>query len=123
MRTGITSLADALASVSVVLAAAVICAGAAGADPSQDDQFVALLAKEQIPVIDNLPALVTRAHQICAELDGGAPVKAVVREEMNGIFQENPEYHQVSGRVRRTAVRFVAVSTDVYCPSHLVNTG
>jgi hypothetical protein len=81
---------------------------------------VALLAQEKIGVIDNLPALVTRAHQICGELDGGAPVKAVVREEMNGIFQENPEYHQVSGRVRRTAVRFVAVSTEVYCPSHVV---
>jgi hypothetical protein len=121
VRTGISSLADALVSVSVVLAAAVICAGAAGADPGQDDQFVALLAQEKIGVIDNLPSLVNRAHQICGELDGGAPVKAVVREEMNGIFQENPEYHQVSGRVRRTAVRFVAVSAEVYCPSHSVN--
>jgi hypothetical protein len=118
---GITSLADALVSVSVVLGAAIICAGAARANPSQDDQFVALLAQEQIPVIDNLPALVTRAHQICGELDSGASVKAVVREEMSGIFEENPEYHQVSGRVKRTAVRFVAVSTDVYCPSHLVD--
>ncbi|MFZ0230650.1 MAG: hypothetical protein WAL41_27750 [Mycobacterium sp.] len=43
MRTGITSLADALVSASVVLTAAIICAGAAGADPSQQDQFVALL--------------------------------------------------------------------------------
>jgi hypothetical protein len=120
VRTGITGLADALVSVSVVLAAAIICAGAAGADSSQEDQFVALLAQDQIPVIDNLPALVSRAHQICGELDGGAPVKDVVREEMNGIFDANPEYHQVSGRVRRTAVRFVAVSTEVYCPSHLV---
>jgi hypothetical protein len=123
VRTGINSLADALVSVSVVLAAAVLCAGAAGADPSQDDQFVALLAQEKIGVIDNLPALVDRAHQICGELDGGAPLKAVVREEMNGIFQENPEYHQVSARVRRTAVRFVAASMDVYCPSHSFNTG
>ena len=121
VRTGITSLADALVSASVVLTAAIICAGAAGADPSQDDQFVALLAQDQIPVIDNLPDLVTRAHQICGELDGGASVKAVVREEMNGIFEANPEYHLVPGRVRRTAVRFVAVSTDVYCPSQLVN--
>ena len=121
MRTGITSLADALVSASVMLTAAIICAGTASADPSQQDQFVALLEQDQIPVIDNLPALVTRAHQICGELDGGASVKAVVREEMNGIFEENPAYHQVSGRVRRTAVRFVAVSTDVYCPSHLVD--
>ena len=121
MRTGITSLADALVSASVVLTTAIICAGAASADPSQEDQFVALLAQDQIPLIDNLPALVARAHQICGELDGGASVKTVVREEMNGIFEENPAYHQVSGRVRRTAVRFVAVSSDVYCPSHLVD--
>ena len=52
MRTGITSLADALVGVSVVLTAAIICAGAAGADPSQQDQFLALLQQEQIPAID-----------------------------------------------------------------------
>ena len=45
MRIGITSLADALVGVSVVLTAAIICAGAAGADDkSQQDQFLALLA-------------------------------------------------------------------------------
>jgi hypothetical protein len=119
VRTGITSLADALVSASVVLTAAIICAGAASADPSQQDQFVALLEQDQIPLIDNLPALVARAHQICGELDGGASVETVVNEEMNGMFEENPAYHQVSGRVRRTAVRFIAVSADVYCPSHL----
>ena len=119
MRTGITSLADALVSASVVLTAAIICAGAASADPSQQDQFVALLEQDQIPVIDNLPALVARAHQICRELNGGASLATVVNEEMNGIFEENPAYHQISDRVRRTAVRFIAVSADVYCPSHL----
>jgi hypothetical protein len=123
VRTGITSLADALVSASVVLTAAVICAGAASADPSpsqQDlqDYFVAQLAADQIPVIDNLPALVARAHQICRELDGGASVYAVVDEEMNGMFEQNPEYRQVSARVHRTAVRFIATSVQVYCPSH-----
>ncbi|MGO9550877.1 DUF732 domain-containing protein [Mycobacterium sp.] len=119
MRTGITGLADALVSASVVPTAAIICAGAAGADPSQQDQFVALLEQDQIPLIDNLPALVARAHQICGELDGGTSVETVVNEEMNGMFEENPAYHQVSDRVRKTAVRFIAVSADVYCPSHL----
>lgn len=119
MRTGITSLADGLVSASAVLTAAIICACAASADPGQDDQFVALLAQEQIPVIDNLPGLVAQAHQICGELDRGASVNTVVIEEMNGIFDDNPAYHQVTGRVKRTAVRFVAVSADVYCPSHL----
>ena len=117
MRTGITSLAGALVSASVVLTAAILCAGAASADPSQQDQFVALLAQDQVPVVDNLPALVARAHQICRELDGGASVYTVVDEEMNGIYAENPALE--SARVHRTAIRFIAVSAEVYCPSHL----
>ena len=121
MRTGITSLAGALVSASVVLTAAILCAGAASADPSQQDQFVALLAQDQVPVVDNLPALVARAHQICRELDGGASVYTVVDEEMNGIYAENPAYRQESARVHRTAIRFIAVSAEVYCPSHLTD--
>jgi len=121
VRTGITSLAGALVSASVVLTAAILCAGAASADPSQQDQFVALLAQDQVPVVDNLPALVARAHQICRELDGGASVYTVVDEEMNGIFAENPAYRQESARVHRTAIRFIAVSAEVYCPSHLTD--
>jgi hypothetical protein len=121
VRTGITSLADAVVSASAVLTAAIICAGAANADPSQQDQFVALLEQDQVPLIDNLPALVARAHQICGELDAGASVYTVVNEEMNGIFEENPAYHLESARVHRTAIRFIAVSAEVYCPSHLAD--
>ena len=121
MRTGIISLADALVSASVALTAAIICAGAASADPSQQDQFVALLEQDQIPLIDNLPALVARAHQICRELDGGASIATVVNEEMNGIFEDNPAYRQEAPRVKRTAIRFIAVSAEVYCPSHLTD--
>ena len=119
MRTGIPSLADVLVSASVVLAAAIICAGAASADPSQQDQFVALLEQDQIPPMDNLPALVARAHQICRELNGGVSVYTVVDEEMNGMFEENPGLNPA--RVHRTAIRFIAVSAKVYCPSHLAD--
>jgi hypothetical protein len=118
VRTGITSLADALVGVSVVLTAAIICAGAAGADPSQQDQFLALLEQEQIPAIDNVPALVTRAHEICGELDGGTSVETVVNDEMNSAYGDNPALHFYPARVRKTAVRFVTASVDVYCPSH-----
>lgn len=121
MRTGITSLAGALVSASAVLTTAVLCAAAASADPSQQDQFVALLEQDQVPVIDNLPALVARAHHICGELNGGVSVYTVVDEEMNGIFDENPAYRAESARVHRTAVRFIAVSAEVYCPSHLTD--
>jgi hypothetical protein len=122
VRTGITSLAGALVSASVLLIAATICAGAANADPSQQDQqdqFVSLLEQDQVPMIDNLPALVARAHQICDELNHGASVYTVVDEEMNGIFEDNPAYRQEAARVHRTAIRFIAVSAQVYCPSHL----
>ncbi len=121
MRTGITSLADSLLSASLVLSASIICAGAAGADPSQQDQFVALLEQDQIPVVDNLPALVARAHQICRELNGGVPLTTVVNEEMNGMFNDNPAFRQDTARVKRTSVRFIAVSAEVYCPSHLTD--
>jgi hypothetical protein len=119
VRTGITSLADALVGVSVVLTAAIICAGAAGADdPSQQDQFLALLQQEQIPAIDNVPALVWHAHEICGELDGGASVETVVTDMMNRSYGDDPALHLVPARVRKTAVRFVIASVDVYCPSH-----
>lgn len=114
MRTGITSLAAALANALLI-----ICAGAAGADPSQQqDQFVALLQQEQIPAVDNIPGLVARAHQICGELDGGAPVETVVGEEIDGAYADNPVLHLYPARVRRTATRFITASVDVYCPSH-----
>ena len=118
VRTGIASLADALVSASVVLTATIICAGAAGADPSQQDQFVALLEQLQIPPIDNVPGLVARAHQICGQLDGGTPFDAVVDSEMNFAYGDNPALHLYPDRVRRTAVRFITASVDAYCPSH-----
>ncbi|MGB7870628.1 MAG: DUF732 domain-containing protein, partial [Mycobacterium sp.] len=97
-----------------------ICAGAAGADPSQQDQFVALLEQEQIPPIDDgeVAGVVARAHQICGELNGGTPVDAVVNDEMNFAFGDNPALHLRPDRVRRTAIRFITASVDVYCPSH-----
>jgi hypothetical protein len=118
VRTGITGLADALVSASVVLTAAIICAGAAGADPSQQDQFVALLEQEQIPPLDNLAALVAQAHQICGELDGGTAIGTVLDEEMNIAFEDNPALRLYRGRVRRTEVKFITASVDVYCPGH-----
>jgi hypothetical protein len=120
VRTGITSLAHALVSALVLLTAAIICAGAAGADPSQQDQFVALLEQEQIPPIDDgeVPGVVARAQQICGELNGGSPVDAMVNEEMNRGYEENPRLHLYPDRVRRTAIRFITASVDVYCPRH-----
>jgi hypothetical protein len=120
VRTGITGLAVALVSAFVVLTAAIFCAGAAGADPGQQDQFLALLEQEQIPPIDDgeVPGVVARAHQICGELNGGTPVDAMVNEEMNRGYGENPGLHLYADRVRRTAIRFVTAAVKVYCPRH-----
>jgi hypothetical protein len=112
VRTRITGLAGAL------VGAAILCAGAAAADPGQDDQFVALLAQQQIPATDNVPGLVYRAREICGELDHGTSVQAAVDEEVNTAFGDNPSLHSVGDRVRRTAVKFVTASVTVYCPSH-----
>jgi Protein of unknown function (DUF732) len=120
VRTGITSLAGALVSASVVLTAAIICAGAAGADPNQQDQFLALLDQEQIPPVDDgeVAGVVARAQQICGEANGGTPVNALVDNEMNRGYEENPRLHLYPDRVRRTAVRFITAAVDVYCPRH-----
>ena len=120
VRAGIASLANVLITASAVLTAAIICAGAAGADPSQQDQFLALLEQEQIPPIDDgeVAGVVARAHQLCGQLNGGTPVDAVVNEEMDRGYADNPRLHLVPDRVRRTAVRFVTASVDIYCPSH-----
>ena len=118
MRTCIIRLADALVGASVAVSAAITCAGGAGADPSQQDQFLARLQQLQIPAIDNVPGLVYHAHEICGELNGGTPVETVVTDVMNKAYADDPSLHSMPARVRRTAVRFVTASVDVYCPSH-----
>lgn len=120
VRTGITGCMGALVSVLVVLTAAIVCAGSARADPSQQDQFVALLEQEQIPPVDDgeVAGVVARAHQLCGELDAGNSVDALIDEEMNRGYQENPRLHLFADRVRRTAIRFVTASVKVYCPRH-----
>jgi hypothetical protein len=110
----------ALLSASVVLTAAISCAGAAAADPSQQDQFLALLDQEQIPPTDDseVPGVVARAHQLCGELNGGTPVDALINEEMDRGYADNPGLHLYAARVRRTAIRLITASVDVYCPNH-----
>jgi hypothetical protein len=117
VRAHLTSLAGALVGASVVLIAAIVCAGAAGADP-QEDQFVARLAQLQIPATDNVPGLVYRAHELCGELDHGASFQSVVNDVTSTTYQDNPSLRALPDRVTRTAVRFITASVDVYCPSH-----
>ena len=81
---------------------------------------MALLEQEQIPPVGDgdVAGVVARAHQICGELNGGTPVDTLVNDEMNRGYADNPRLHLYPDRVRRTAVRFITASVDVYCPSH-----
>lgn len=111
MRTGITSLARA----TVVLAAAVVCSGTANADPSQDDRFLDLLDQQGIPAVEGIPELIGRAHSICAELDSGTPFSAILDQQMNTSYDDNPTLRLVPGRVSRTSTKFIIAAVGAYC--------
>jgi hypothetical protein len=62
MFPGITTHTGSLVTPIVVLTgAASLRGGAAAADPSQDDQFLALLNEEGIPALQNVPSLIATA--------------------------------------------------------------
>lgn len=79
MFTGIASHAGALGAALVVLiGAAILHDGPAAADPNQDDRFLALLEKKEIPAVANVPRVIDAAHKVCRKLDGGMPVNDIV---------------------------------------------
>ena len=81
MFTGITTRAGYPVTAFVVLTgAAILCGGAALADPNQDDQFLALLGQQGIPALSGIPDLIKTAHDVCGELNGGVPTDTVVSE-------------------------------------------
>jgi uncharacterized protein DUF732 len=81
MSTGITTHAGFLVTATVVLTgAAILCGGAASADPNQDDQFLALLSQQGIPAVSGIPDLIKTAHDVCGELNSGVPTGTVVGE-------------------------------------------
>ena len=101
-----------------MLAAAIGGAAAAGADPGQDQRFLALLDEKQIPAIDNIDGLIARAHEVCGEFDDGTAFRAVLDEEMNVMYGGDPDLHGKPDRVNTTAVRFITASVEAYCPVH-----
>lgn len=118
MSTGITGRAAALISTALALAATLICAPVSSADPGQDQQFLNLLEEQQIPAMDDIPALINRAHAICTELDQGTPYQTIVGEEMDVAFAADPILHRVPDRLERTAHKFITASVVAYCPNH-----
>jgi Protein of unknown function (DUF732) len=119
MRTSVRS-GIALVGAAVLLTSGLIGAGPAGADPSQQDQFLALLDQEQIPPTNDgeIPGVVARAQQLCGELNRGTSVDSLISDELDRAYGDNPQLHLYPDRVRRTAVRLITAAVDVYCPNH-----
>ncbi|ORV17883.1 DUF732 domain-containing protein [Mycobacterium celatum] len=118
MLTGITSRAGTLVTTIVVLTgAAVLHADVAGADPNQDDQFLALLDKEEIPALANVPSIIATAHKVCRKLDGGVPVDDVVDTMTDNAYGVDPLLRLYPpARVTSTVTRFITAAVEVYCP-------
>jgi Protein of unknown function (DUF732) len=102
----------------VLTGAAILGGGAASADPSQDNQFLALLSQQGIPALSGIPDLIKTAHNVCGELDSGVPTSTVVREFEGYANSVTPG--RDPDRVHRSAVRFVTASAGAYCPNHQV---
>lgn len=91
MFTGIASHAGALGAALVVLiGAAILHDGPAAADPNQDDRFLALLEKKEIPAVANVPRVIDAAHKVCRKLDGGMPVNDIVDGLRNDAYNIDP---------------------------------
>src|ERR1700756_889118 len=119
MFTGIPAQASYLVTaIAVLTGGAILRGGAASADSSQDDHFLALLNQQGIPAISGVPDLIRTAHKVCGELDGGAAVDTVVDELVNNANIITPGADP--GSLRRTETRFVSASARAYCPNHQV---
>jgi Protein of unknown function (DUF732) len=117
--TVLPAVAGSLVTAIVVLTgAAILRAGAASADPNQDDQFLALLSQQGIPAVSGIPDLINTAHEVCGELNSGVPPGTVVDEWEDFANTVTPGADP--GRLHRTAVRFVRASEGAYCPNHQV---
>jgi len=116
---GVPSHAGVLVTAMVLLSgAAVLRGGAAAADASQDDQFLALLDQEGIPALDNVSSLVDTAHKVCRALNAGIPADRVVDAMVDYAYSVDPaERRYAPGRLARTEARFIIASVGAFCPN------
>jgi hypothetical protein len=118
MFTGTTHASYPVTAFVALTGAAILGCGAASADSSQDDQFLALLGQQGIPALSGVPDLIKTAHEVCGELNSGVPTDAVVAEFED--FANSVTPGRDPGRVHRSAIRFVTASAGAYCPNHQV---
>jgi hypothetical protein len=117
MATRVSAQAGSLVTAIVVIASAAILCGATAAADSQDDQFLALLAKKDIPALEGVPSLITEAHNVCRALDAGYTVDDVVKAMLDNAYSSDPgERNFDQGRLMRTESRFISAAVGAYCP-------
>ncbi|MDT5139061.1 MAG: hypothetical protein QOD58_3323 [Mycobacterium sp.] len=96
--------------------AAILRSGAASADPSQDDRFLALLSQNDVPALSGVPSLIATAHQICRNLDAGMPADALVDALVDNANNVTPGADRA--RLARTEARFLVAAVEAYCPNN-----
>jgi len=117
MFTRITVAAGSLlTTVSLLNAGAIVLAGAASADPSQDDQFLALLDQKGVSALSGVPALIATAHQICGGLASGISADALVDALVDTANNVTPGADPA--RLLRTESRFLDAAVEAYCPGN-----
>jgi hypothetical protein len=112
-----STLRAVVAAVVVLTGGSILGGGAATADPNQDDQFLALLDKQEIPALDGVPSLIALAHRVCGKLDGGMPVNAVVDDMKKNAFTDPNGQQFAARRIATTINRFIIASVEAYCPN------
>jgi hypothetical protein len=117
MFTRITvSVGSPLIAILVLTGAAILRSGAASADPSQDDRFLALLSQNDVPALSGVPSLIATAHQICRNLDAGMPADALVAALVDNANNVTPGADRA--RLARTEARFLVAAVEAYCPNN-----
>ncbi|MDP7728944.1 DUF732 domain-containing protein [Mycobacterium sp. TY813] len=105
-----------IAAVSLLNGAAIVCAGTASADPSQDEQFLALLDQKGVSALSGVPALIATAHQICGGLSSGVSADALVQALVDTANDVTPGADPA--RLLRTESRFLDAAVEAYCPAN-----
>lgn len=107
-------LSTALAALTSV---AILGGGAASADPSQDEHFLALLSQKDVSALSGVPSLIATAHQICGNLDAGMSANALVDALVDNANNVTPGADR--NRLVRSEGRFLAAAVEAYCPHNL----
>lgn len=116
MFTGSTTYPGVTITAVMAIATAMLQCGTAGADPSQDDHFLAVLQDKQIPAMENTATVVAAGHTVCRKLDDGMPAQDVLAGLTNDAYGMDPRLRDESERLSVSMGRFIAAAVEVYCP-------